>query len=77
MITYGEHGYLCYDKLWIMLEKRQRNKQWLKNNGIHPSTIVKLTHNENIRGEVIAELCFLLNCQPKDIMEYVKEPKEG
>ena len=74
---YGTNGYISFDKLWIYLEKKNHNKQWLKNNGIHSNTVAKLTKNENVTCEVICNLCNLLNCQPKDIMEYVKEPKEN
>lgn len=70
MANYGENGVIVFDKLWKMLEKKELNKQWLKNNGIHSNTVAKLTKNENITCDVICKLCLLLNCQPCDIMEY-------
>ena len=66
MANYGVNGYIDFSKLWNILEKKEYNKQWLKNNGIHSNTVAKLTKNEN----VICNLCKLLNCQPGDIMEY-------
>lgn len=73
---YGANGYIDFTKLWLLLEKKHHNKTWLYTNGIHTNTVAKLTKNENVTCEVICNLCNLLNCQPKDIMEYVKEPKE-
>lgn len=68
--SYGEHGYMDFENLWKILKVRGYNKQWLRNNGIHSNTIAKLTKNENVTCEVLANLCYLLHCQPWDIMEY-------
>lgn len=70
MSKYGENGLIDFSKLWKMLERKNKNKQWLINNGIHRSTIYKLVRNENVTCEVIANLCRLLNCQPGNIMEF-------
>lgn len=69
-IPYGEHGIIEFSRLWALLERKGLNKQWLKNNGIHSNTVAKLTKNENVTCEVLANLCHLLNCQPWEIMEY-------
>ena len=70
MANYGENGRIEFNKLWNHMNKKDLNKQWLKNNGIHSNTISKLTKNENVTCEVLCNLCRLLNCQPGDIMEY-------
>lgn len=70
MANYGENGYIDFSKLWAVMDKKELNKQWLKNNGIHSNTVAKLTKNENVTCEVICNLCRLLNCQPGQIMEY-------
>ena len=31
MANYGENGYIDFSKLWELLEKKELNKQWLKN----------------------------------------------
>lgn len=67
---YGENGYIDFSKLWVLMVERGRNKQWLRNNGLHANTVAKLTKNENVTCEVICNLCKLLECQPGDIMEY-------
>lgn len=70
MANYGENGYIDFSQLWTVMEKKELNKQWLKNNGIHSNTVAKLTKNENVTCEVICNLCRLLNVQPGQIMEY-------
>lgn len=70
LANYGQNGYIDFSKLWELMEKKELNKQWLKNNGIHSNTVAKLTKNENVTCDVICNLCRLLNCQPGQIMEY-------
>lgn len=70
MAKYGENGFIDFNKLWILLEKKELNKQWLKNNGLHSNTVARLTKNENVDCNTICQLCKLLNCQPGDLMEY-------
>ena len=74
-MAYGENGYLDFDKLWKLLEKKNLKQQYLINNGIHRNTVYKLKNNDNITSEVICNLCKLLNCQPKDILEYMPNQK--
>lgn len=69
-----DYGYISFNKLFILLNKRNKNKQYLINNGIHRNTIYKLQNNENVTCEIISKLCHILKCQPKDIMEFV--PKQ-
>lgn len=76
-MPYGTNGIIDFSRLWELLERRGYNKQWLKNNGIHSNTVAKLTKNENVTCEVIANLCNLLNCQTWEIMEYKKKNKES
>lgn len=37
------------------------------------STVQKLRENQMVSTENLARLCALLNCQPSDLIEYVKE----
>lgn len=75
MAEYGKNGYIDFSRLWNVLDKKNLNKQWLRNNGIHANTMSKLTKNENVTCEVICNVCGLLDVQPGDIMEYVPEEK--
>ncbi len=67
---YGTNGFIDFSKLWSVLQEKGYNKRWLRKNGIHSNTISKLTKNENVTCEVIANICRLLDVQPGEIMEY-------
>lgn len=75
MAEYGKNGYIDFSRLWVLLEKKNLNKQWLRNHGMHANTISKLTKNENVTCEVICNICKLLDIQPGDLMEYVPDQK--
>lgn len=63
-----------YDKLFQILKDRGHSfNYWLRQNGIHSSTVSKLSKNERINSDTINALCKLLNVQPGDIMEYVPD----
>lgn len=68
--NYGENGYIDFSKLWEMLDRKGKNKQYLLNNGFSKVVLYKLVNNENVTCEIIARLCYLLNTQPKNILEY-------
>ena len=72
MSEYRKYGYIDFSKLWSLLQKKKLNKQYLINNGIHRNTIYKLVNNENVTAEVICKLCYILDTQPKNILEYRK-----
>lgn len=76
MAEYGKNGYIDFSRLWKILEKKNLNKQWLRNNGMHANTISKLTKNENVTCEVICNVCKLLDVQPGDLMEYIPDSPE-
>lgn len=69
----ANEGKIEFSGLWNILEKKGLNKQWLRNHGIYPNTVAKLTQNGNVTCDVICKLCNLLDCQPGDLMEYKKE----
>ena len=70
MSDYGKNGIIDFTPMWEMMKKKKIKKQFLRDNGIHQNTILKLSKNENVTTEVIANLCYLLKCQPHNIMKY-------
>ena len=48
-----------------------------KENLLSQSTIQKLRTGNGLAWENIERLCALLECQPGDLMEYVKKASEG
>lgn len=69
---YGDNGIIDFKNLWVTLEKKGKNKSYLRENGIHSNTIQKLVKNENVTCDVLARLCSLLGCDLKDICDYKK-----
>lgn len=68
---------LRYDKLFDLLKERGHSSNyWLRQNGIHPTTVMKLKKNQRINSDTIDMLCKLLDCQPGDIIEYVSAEDE-
>lgn len=63
-----------FDKLFALLEAQGKSAVYfLRQEGIHPATMNKLRKNERVNTDTIDRLCEKLDCQPGDIMEYVKE----
>lgn len=69
---YGDNGIIDFKNLWVTLEKKGKNKNFLRENGIHSNTIQKLVKNENVTCDVLARLCSLLGCDLSDICTYKK-----
>ena len=43
---------------------------------IGQSSLQQIRHGELVSWKTIDTICTLLDCQPGDLVEYVKEPKE-
>ena len=71
------YGVVSFLPLRLLMKKKNIKQQYLIDNGIHRATCYKLKRNENVNCEVIAHLCKLLDCQPKDIMKYYKTREEA
>lgn len=64
---------ISYNKLWKLLIDKQMNKKGLmKATGISSSSIAKLTKGQNVTTDVLCKICEALDCDFKDIMEYIK-----
>lgn len=71
------HLSIRFNKLFELLKsKGYTETYWLRQNGIHATTVSKLKRNERVNTDTINSLCRLLNCQPEDIMEYVHDTDE-
>ena len=61
-----------YYKLFILLDKRgMKRTEFLK--VISSVTLAKLGKGESVTTDIICKICDFLDCQPGDIMEYIKE----
>lgn len=70
---------IVYDKLFILLkEKGYSTYRIRKEKLIGQGTLTAIKNGTGgLDSKTIARLCETLDCQPADIMEYVKEPTEG
>lgn len=67
---------ITYNKLFKLLERKNLNKAYLRNNGINPRTVDKLIKNADVNISTINKLCNLLDCQPEDILTFTKDEEE-
>ena len=66
-----------YDKLWAILENKNMMKTDLvKAAGISTNAMAKLGKNEDVRLEILAKICEVLECSLNDIVEFKKDAKE-
>ena len=61
-----------YNKLFALLAQRSMKKTDLLE-VISSPTLAKLSKSESVTTDMLCKICEYLDCQPADIMEYVKE----
>lgn len=65
---------ITFDKLWETLKEKGITQYRLINYyGVSPGQLTRLKRNQNINTHTIDQLCYILDCVPDDIMEYIKE----
>ncbi len=67
---------ITYNKLFILLETKGKNKAWLRKNGLTPTAVDWLIKNKDVKISTIDKLCNLLDCQPGDILTFTKDEEE-
>ena len=61
-----------YYKLFILLGKKGMKRTDLLKI-VSSVTLAKLVNGESVTTDILCKICEFLDCQPSDIMEYVKE----
>lgn len=65
---------VSYEKLFMLMEQKGIKKIDLRNKyGINPKTVNSLVNNKSVTIDTIMDLCKILDAQPGDLLEYVKE----
>ena len=65
---------ISYSKLWnVMKEKGISQYTLIKTYHISAAQLTRLRRNESVSTHTIETFCKILDCQPGDIMEYIKE----
>ncbi len=66
---------VSYAKLFdLMGQKGIKKVDLRKTYNINPKTVDSLVNNRSVTVDTIMLLCEILDCQPGDLMEYVKDP---
>ena len=66
-------GSISYRKLFELMEKKQIKKRDLREKyNISPTIVNRLNNNSNVAVDTIMYLCEILDCQPSDIVEYIR-----
>ncbi|MFD2673638.1 helix-turn-helix domain-containing protein [Marinicrinis sediminis] len=60
----------------MLIDREIKKTELMKRARISSATMAKLNKNEYVSLEVIDKLCEVLDCQPGDMMEYVKRSEE-
>lgn len=67
-------------KVKVMLAMREMTqKELAERTGIRPPTVSAICTGavKHLPVEALDKICEVLDCQPADLMEYMKEPVEG
>ena len=63
-----------YNGLWHLLVDKEMKKTDLKEiAGLTPSTLARLSKNEEVSLKILGRICKELDCNFADIIEYVKD----
>lgn len=74
IITYIDYGRIRYDIKTIMKRKHLTKSQLVKQTGLHHQVIDRYMNDSVTRfdREVLAKLCFVLDCELEEIISYVR-----
>jgi len=65
---------VSYKKLWkLLIDKGINKKKLIELTGLSSSSMAKLTKGENVTTDMLCKICQALNCDFKDIMEYIPQ----
>lgn len=61
---------IVYDKLWDTMSLKGVTQYKLITKGISHSTLGRLKNNQPVSTETLNKLCYILQCNVEDILEY-------
>lgn len=65
---------ISYNNLWKLLVDKNMNKSQLrKETGLGTGTMAKLSKCEPVGLEILAKICYALNCKIEDVVEFIYE----
>lgn len=57
------------------MEQKNISFYRLANEGIDAQTLQRIRHDRPVTTETLGKLCEIMDCQPGDLIEYLKEEK--
>lgn len=71
---WGLNVVISYKKLWkVMHEKSVTQYALIKTYGVSPAQITRMKRDESVSTHTIEMFCRILDCQPGDIMTYIRD----
>lgn len=68
---------ISYNKLWKLLVDKKMSKADLRRAaGLAPNTMTKLRRDEQVAMNVLERICYALDADFGDIVQYVKDASE-
>lgn len=61
---------IVYNRLWNTMTEKGVTQYKLVNKGISHSTLARLKNNQPVNTDTINKLCYILDCNVEDVMEY-------
>ena len=58
-----------------LMEQKNISFYRLANEGIDAQTLQRIRHDRPVTTETLGKLCEIMDCQPGDLIEYLKEEK--
>ena len=69
---------MSYDRFFDMLKERKIAKFYFRQNKVMgEKTLQAMREGKPVRTDIIARLCYLLECQPEDLMEYTSDESDA
>lgn len=67
---------VSYNKLWkVLVDRKMSQAELRKLAAIAPNTMTKLRRDEDVSLSVLGRICFVLNLNIGDIMDFIPEEK--
>ena len=67
---------ISYSPLFITLKKKEISQYKLVHMGVDNKTMHKFRHNIPVSLKVINDVCLILECNPNDIVEIMRDEEE-
>lgn len=68
---------ISYRKFWQYMNDHKISQYFLIQHGIANKTLYNMKRNHHISTSTLEKLCYLLECTPNDIIEFISDETSG